>query len=244
MLEERIVELIHRDIDRDIDPPGRAELEARLESDPEARLLHEEMERVAAFLAEAPASEPPANFIANVMNSVRAGLPAQSAPRIAHATVVPFRRKYVALPLGIALAAAIVIAFIVAPSVFRSVDSSHLGGTMLEPRTTETISLTTAGGAVSVTERGESVVMTIEPAPTQRNAEVTFDARSIRVESIEGAMRSKSAPGRVEVTVQGSRAVVKFARISREPMSIVVRLHGDGVDAIDGRVDLPAVTNF
>ena len=59
MIDERTLELIHAEIDSELDGAARAELELRLQDDPDARSLRADLARVAAALAQmAPVTMP------------------------------------------------------------------------------------------------------------------------------------------------------------------------------------------
>ncbi len=61
-IDPRTLELIHAELDGELDAIARAELEQRLESDPLARVQREQLQRMSASLARLPVVEPPAGL--------------------------------------------------------------------------------------------------------------------------------------------------------------------------------------
>jgi hypothetical protein len=61
-VDPRTLELIHAELDGELDAVARGELEQRLESDPLARIQRDQMQRMAASLARLPQVEPPAGL--------------------------------------------------------------------------------------------------------------------------------------------------------------------------------------
>jgi hypothetical protein len=63
MHDEKLIELIHLDLDGQLDAAGQAELAERLAADPQARAHRDELARVAAALAELPQLEVPTGAV-------------------------------------------------------------------------------------------------------------------------------------------------------------------------------------
>ena len=61
-IDPRTLELIHAELDGELDAIARGELEQRLESDPLARIQRDQLQRMAASLASLPVVEPPAGL--------------------------------------------------------------------------------------------------------------------------------------------------------------------------------------
>lgn len=61
-IDPRTLELIHAELDGELDAIARGELERRLESDPLARIQRDQLQRMAATLASLPVVEPPAGL--------------------------------------------------------------------------------------------------------------------------------------------------------------------------------------
>lgn len=249
MLEERIIELIHRELDRDTDENERMELHARLESDPDARLYFEEMLGLAQLLEQTPSSEPPSDFAAAVMQSVRAHASSEPSPWVASQPFSFLHGRFAAIRVGVALAAVLLIAFILAPSLFRSLDSSHLGGIMLEPsRAVEPKSWSVPAGeagTIRVAATDERVSLRLDSASdSPLVADVSFDAAATRVESLAGAVREEADPGHVRLSIRGGSAVVTFVRLTPKPVSFAVDVTGAGGATLSRRIEIPAAANF
>ena len=61
-IDPRTLELIHAELDGELDADARGELERRLESDPLARIQRDQMQRMAASLSRLPVVDPPAGL--------------------------------------------------------------------------------------------------------------------------------------------------------------------------------------
>lgn len=67
-IDPRYIELIHADIDGEIDAAGKAELDAFLAENPEGRAAHEGMVALSRSLEEIPELDPPAHLKHVIMN--------------------------------------------------------------------------------------------------------------------------------------------------------------------------------
>jgi hypothetical protein len=70
MLEERTIHLINADIDGELDPGERGELEAILEASPEARAMRAELLRLSNLLDSVPEQSPPPGLSQQVLNQI------------------------------------------------------------------------------------------------------------------------------------------------------------------------------
>ena len=61
-IDPRTLELIHAELDDELDAAGRAELAARLAANPQARLQRDQWQRMAYSLARLAPVEPPAGL--------------------------------------------------------------------------------------------------------------------------------------------------------------------------------------
>ena len=101
MIEQRTLDLINAEIDGELHVGDLAELQARLDADPEARAMREQLARIAGSLGRMATVAPPADLREQIL-------------RVTHpvAKVLPFRdrrtqfvRYTMALAAGIALVA-------------------------------------------------------------------------------------------------------------------------------------------
>jgi hypothetical protein len=238
MPEERVIDLIQRDIDGDTTPEEQAELRDRLERDVDSRIYYDGIRHVAAALEATPASEPPANFTLAVMSGIR-----EQAARTSNAE--RFRRprdRFLAVRVGIGLAAAALLAVVLAPSLFRALDSSHLRGTMIAPAV-QSQTVTAGPQSVAIESKGRRVSLRFDaPAASGGSADITFDSSVLRVESVEGATRSDPSPGNLHLTFDGPASVV-FERATTTAVTLSLRVH-DQSTTHSRKIEIPATTNF
>jgi hypothetical protein len=97
------LELIHADVDGELDGAQRAELARILLADPDARTLHDDLRRVSAALDALPAVEPPRELLPGILAALPAQPPARARP-----AWVEHRWRYAALLAGVIAAGAIV----------------------------------------------------------------------------------------------------------------------------------------
>jgi len=126
MIEERHIELIHAELDGELNSEQRADLSRVLLANPEARSLRDELNRLFGVLAQLEDAAPPRELHASVLNAIgaRPG-PAQSVRRSWYTGPV-FR--YAAVFVGGLLASAILLG----PGARQAVgpDVSELVGTI------------------------------------------------------------------------------------------------------------------
>lgn len=101
MIEQRTLDLIHAELDGELHVGDLAELQLRLESDPEARAMREHLGAIAGALGRMPSVAPPAGLQDQILQATRPS-----------ADLLPFRnrrtqfvRYTMALAAGLALAA-------------------------------------------------------------------------------------------------------------------------------------------
>jgi len=70
MIEKKYIELINKDIDREITPKEKAILEEYLNSNSEAKNLYEELCTTESFLDKLPDKDPTVNLKKNILNSI------------------------------------------------------------------------------------------------------------------------------------------------------------------------------
>jgi hypothetical protein len=121
MTDPGYIELIHAEIDGELDAQQRAELARRLLANPEARAQRDDLQRLCKSLEALEAAEPPPQLL----ESVLAALP-HSAPGSARSWWADPRWRYAAMFAGVLVAAAV---------VFETVDrtrnpGSEAAGTM------------------------------------------------------------------------------------------------------------------
>lgn len=109
MSDPRLTELIHAEIDGELDAQQRAELARRLLADPKARGERDELHRVSAALDAIPQIEPPASLRDNVLAALPQGQQRARTPRVVSDPWVSAHRwRYAAMLAGVIAAGAIV----------------------------------------------------------------------------------------------------------------------------------------
>jgi len=115
-------ELIHADIDGELNGAQRAQLARALLSDPEARALHDDLKRLSASLDVLPVVEPPPDLMTNILSA----LPQPTAGRARPAWWVEHRWRYAALVAGVLAAGTLVFETVHGPGS----DSAEMTGTL------------------------------------------------------------------------------------------------------------------
>jgi hypothetical protein len=125
-MDERTIELIHGDIDGELDAAQRAELGRILEASAEARSEHERLQALSAMMAGLPECAPPPGLRESILAVARP--PARVNRRTPG-------RKRTGLGLAAALAATVVgiAVFIGQLPEFAELDASALAGTLGRP---------------------------------------------------------------------------------------------------------------
>lgn len=98
MVDERTLELIHAELDDELDAGAQAELERRLEATPDARGMREELQRISQALGRIAPAEPPLALRSAVLGAIRPVVRARPAR-------LPVRHRGWALAAGMAIGA-------------------------------------------------------------------------------------------------------------------------------------------
>ncbi|MFA6957168.1 MAG: hypothetical protein WC538_14965 [Thermoanaerobaculia bacterium] len=246
MPEPRTFELIQSRIDNALDPAGRAELDAILSSDDEARKLDADYGRLNELLEGVPAEEPPGSMVEAVMARVRSetrNAPVQFVDRRSERE----RRRSIVARFGLGLAAVLAAAFVLVPSLRNSVDPRHASGTMIEqqlPGTTREIPMrgSQISGTIRVTTAGDRVALDFAfDGEATRDVRAAFDPAQLSIELPEGIAGAPASPfgaGFVSVEPEGGRAALRFVRkgegAARVSLSVV-----QGDDFFETTIELP-----
>jgi hypothetical protein len=250
MADPRLIELIHLDLDGQASPAQRAELAQRIERDPEARSLHEEMRAVHRALDHREQVEPPEDLRAQIAEDVRRAVSAREEPVRRFSAASDRRRRVVRL--GFALAAALVLVVLLAPALMKNVDPDQARGTMApraaEERASSVIPMTGAGieGRIYTATAGRELLMRPElDSPGEGRLEVRFEPREVELVSIVGAVGSSNMEaGRVVVELGGDPPELRFARRGDGAVSLSLNITIDGGGETSMEVGFPPSTNF
>lgn len=245
MLEERIIDLVQRDVDGALDPGEEVELRLRLERDQEAKRYHDAMLDVTATLNAIPPDDPPADFTATVMESIQATLPRHPATTNVHPFSARRHDRFLAVRVGIGLAAAIAVAVVIAPSLFRALDSEHLGGTMVAPAATRswTVDAGLQTRVMLATNERRISVRFVAPPGTRREVVLAYDPADARLVDSAGAA-SVTPDGTVILTVTDNSPPLQFERTSGKAFAFTVSLSDDANESSTTSIPIPAIANF
>mgnify|MGYP003573061208 CR=1 FL=1 len=167
-MDQRIIELINADIDRELDASGRRELEAILESSDEARRARSELLQLTNLLDNSPPVRVPNNLAGDIVRQVR--LPASGG----RFSLKGLFSSFQPVPVAVSFAAGIVMALGVLglrqPGDVQNPDVNDMVGTMVAGQTSSDMrrrgrmSLNSGGltGTITLHESGSLYVLNFE----------------------------------------------------------------------------------
>jgi hypothetical protein len=197
--DNRVLELINREIDRLNSPKESEELRGYLAHDHDATLLYEDLKRVSAILGGAEPVEPPRNLRANILNSIDPKRYAQKRRLNALTTLVNFLPQRGSLRYSLVFTLGIVLGIVIYGLLSdlgkqESVESTTLYGTMrldraaeaFEPADNAEINLQTVQGSVS-TKHGKGLVSVELALQSQQEVETVlqFDPHSLTLVGLQ-----------------------------------------------------------
>ena len=211
-IDPRTLELIHAELDDELDAAGRAELSERLAADPQARTQRDQLHRMAHSLARLPPMEPPAGLRQRWQPQPPA--PAALSPRAAS------HRRW--LGRGVAMAAAtLAVAFglSLTDAGRQSLDSHQLMGTMGN----DSPVASDPARIVVVEARGLSGTVALEPGQSgwdlvfdldtsgPVSVSATYDPATLRLEGYaragSGGRSFTASPGKIGFVNEGAQLV-------------------------------------
>lgn len=192
MTADRHIELIHAEIDGELDAQQRAELSRHLLSDPDIRALRDDLRRVCAALDATPQAEPPPDL----QDSILAALPADNSRA---------ERRLTALNWRHAAAAACLVAvggFLFFSLRGQAPPASDVAGTLAASRTVVTLDTAAVhagplSGQVTLIRDDDRLAVRFElksSAPV--DAVIASDGHTVRVRDVSGG------PGSAGLTVR------------------------------------------
>jgi hypothetical protein len=201
MVDPKYVELINAEIDGELDARQRAELSARLLSDPVARALRDEMHRLCKALDEVGPVDPPPQLRAEIL----AALPQMQVRKSKTQWSVPKWR----------FAAALAGVLITGTIVFRVIDNqqqaaSEMAGTLAAPRAPTAVDMVQLGqgpvsGRVSLVQDGAKLSLALElVANAPVDVLVASEGHSLRVNGVGGQAARATEPTMVALPGFGS----------------------------------------
>ena len=247
MVDERTLELIHAEIDGELDAIGRAELERRLQGVPEARALRDELVRISGSLSRLPEVAPPEDLRPRLLP------PVATRPT---AMIVPFpRRATQVVRYSLAFAAGVMVAAIGWSAIQNdrpAFDPNQLVGTMGRqaqhpagaaiatiqaalPEIRGTVTLRPADGAwLLLFDLDSAQPVTVSAA---------YGARSFRLagyaQGDAGVTSFTAAPGRIGFVNQGAQRLALFLQ-PQAGGPVRVRFESSGRVLQDAALQVPA----
>jgi hypothetical protein len=245
-MNERIVELINREIDGLLTSDEQRELQSVLASDSEARVFYESHTYAAGLLKKITVANPPAHLKKNVMASVR--------NHAASATSQPRGRRFVtflaglfqpsgAIPMAVGMAAGIFLTVIFwGDGTIPSYDNSGMTGTLVnwsaaqKGRGSAPIEFAIGSGKVGIryTLSENSATIFINAAVSNdaaidiRATSAAFSVLSI-AQQAPGESVIDAAPGSIRITHAGTNDyAISLARAEFHDMPIEIVVTSDG----------------
>ena len=246
MIEQRTLDLIHAELDGELHVGDLAELQLRLESDPEARAMREHLVTIAGALGRMPPVAPPAGLQEQILRATR---PA--------ANVLPFRsrrthfvRYTMALAAGVAIAA---VGIQFSGNSLTGLDTGQLVGTIggqagtPDPALAE-VALQAADltGSVGLSPDEGRWQLVFELASRQPvTVTAAYAEAAFRLDGIaggdSGAGAVKATPGHIEFVNRGEQRLVLFL----EPGAggpVRISFEGQGKLLQEAVLDVPGQT--
>lgn len=221
-MDQRIIELINADIDRELDAAGRRELEAILESSEEARQVRADLLRLTNLLDNSPSVSVPQDLAAHISRQV--SLPAASGGISWQRLLSSFQPVPVAISFTAGLLLAVGLLGSGSGGQVRSPDVNEMVGTMVAGKSTHDMTrrgrmaLNSNGlkGTITLHESGEMYVLNFD-LDSEEPVEVAIGLERAGL-SFGGMARSGGIPkenflvsgGTLRVVNQGKQSMTVF----------------------------------
>ena len=219
-IDPKYLELIHADIDGEIDAAGKSELGQFLAGSPEGKAWHDEMAALLKSLDELPDLEPPVQLKHMIMNSAPAKSTAQTAPGLLERVFAAPTLGYVGtFAAGVVLALALVSSDQISTGVFD--DVTGLVGTMADndfaaaEHDSVAINESEVAGSVTLRSKGSILILDFDlVAHEPVQITVSYADRSIwfngfaQLESSGTSVAAES--GAVTLQMNGKRRFAAF----------------------------------
>jgi hypothetical protein len=230
MLEQRVLNLINAEIDGELAPMERAELESALRSSAEARAMQAELRKLASAMEAMPEQEPPADLMRRILGQIK--LPPRRSTAVSRFSIAGMLASFRPAQAGLAFAAGLLLTVSVYEATSRSgekVDLSQVVGTMVAnpagtaTQQTDNLSIWAPGlsGTVSLSALGEFMLLNFDLESAQETeilvglAETGFGFGGIAHTSAAGVAVDESyevSGGTLRVVNPGSHPFVVFLR--------------------------------
>ena len=220
MIDEKIKDLINRDLDGLLSPEEQDQLKTYLAQNEQARHYYQKMRQMTEFLNQVPEVPAPPSLKENILNQIGAS---HSVPNVKREKFTIFSafsewfRVFTAKPpyafaLGIAISA--IIFTIIALQTMHPEPQTNLpvSGTIKTAQQTIPINLPVVQGKIEFTSRGALSVLNVVLNPQEEIAlTIEYDPNTLRIKDIEppaiGKYELKQEAGKIVVRSQQKLAI-------------------------------------
>lgn len=244
-IDSRTLELIHAELDGELDAIARAELEQKLEADPLARIQRDQMQRMAQTLARLPVVEPPAGLRRRWHGPHPV---ASAAVNTSPVTRISPRRRWLRPAIGLA-AGVLAVAFALQWGGVSGLDQdprTMVGTLGAAPAGSQAVALSAAGlsGSVALNpaDAGWDLVFKLDSTgPIAVSA--TYDPSALRLlgydrDSVAGQSVAAS-PGQIAFASEGAQHLNLHLQ-PEEGGQVRIRIQGKEGVAQDLAITVPA----
>jgi len=183
MTTVRHLELIHAEIDGELDSHGRGELARQLLADPDTRAARDQLHRLCEHLDRLEQDEPPGELKAKILGA----LPAVAAP-LRRYRKTPLRWRYAALIAGVLAGGAVVFESIRGPEPATSEMTGTMAATDATALDTAVLNNGPISGRVSLYREGTGLSVALElVANGPVDVLVASDGHTLRINGLGNA---------------------------------------------------------
>lgn len=215
MTDERTLELIHAGLDGELAASDRSDLLRRLEADPDAYALHQQLGQIAGALSRLPLMAQPPELHQRVLQATR---------RSAHVISSRERRAQI-VRYGLAMAAGMVLAVVglsLTETGRPTFDPIELAGTMGRQATHPTKAVATRqvvapdlNGSIALSPAAGRWLLIFDLDSAQPvTVSATYEAAAFRLNGLaqvdSGVSSFTATPGRFGFVIQGAQRLVLF----------------------------------
>jgi len=233
MLEERTIELINAELDGELGPVEREELEAILESSGEARAMKAELQKLFNLLDATPELSPPAGLSQQILGQL--ALPSKK-PAFSFSGLFPSFQPATA---GLAFAAGALVAvgfYELTPRYGAAIDPASMVGTMVVNRQEQPLehkdSLSIVGqglsGTVSLQEGGGVYILNFD-LDSENSTEIEIALAEAGLD-FGGLAHTQSGAGTDNESIQVSGGTLRVTNQGRQAFTVFLPdvASGDG----------------
>lgn len=247
-IDPRTLELIHAELDGELDAIARAELEHRLASDPQAAIEREQLQRMAASLARLPVIDAPAGLRQrwHAPRPVAQGTTGHASP-VRHGARRSWLRPAIGLAAGL-LAVAVLLQWGAGGGLDQDTRQmvGTLGGAPAAVAGSQEVALQGQGleGSVALapTDAGWDLVFKLQSADTLA-VSATYDPAALRLLGYDrkgaGGQPPASSPGKIAFESNGAQHLSLHLQ-PEEGGQVRIRIQGQEGAVQDLAITVPA----